>query len=169
MCYFITLATPLTLSEVRSMLPPGLAAQPAGAFETGAARRLLRETQTVVSLLVGGCSCDLVRERHPEVREDERHLRGRFARLGASREEIIHRLERHRRRPAAGTGPWGGRLAEFVAEHARNAGPSLYALRFGEAAPPFPAGTDPVIRAVAQVTARTEDWLGESRPTLVVR
>lgn len=151
------------------MLPPGLTAQPAEMADAVAARRLLTGTQTAVTLLVGGCSCDLVRERGGDSREDERHLRARFSRLGLRRDEIIRRLERHRRRPIGATGPWPPLLAAFVAEHARNAGPSLYALRFGEDAPVLPPRAVPASRTVAQVREHPAGWLDESRPTLVVR
>jgi len=166
-CYFLTLATPLTLSEVRAMLPAGLTAHPVGAAQAAAARVLLPGAQTVAELLVGGCSCDLVRPRHPDPREDERELRARFARLRLPRTEIIRRLERHRRRgpgaPAAGP----AELAAFVAEHARNAGPTLYTLRFGESVLPLAASASP--RTVQQVQTDSRAWLDENRPLLVIR
>lgn len=167
MCYFLTLATPLTLSEVRAMLPPGLTAQPVGAAQAAAARVLLPGAQTVAELLVGGCSCDLVRPRSPDPREDERELRTRFGRMRLPRGEIIRRLERHRRRgpgaPAAGP----AELVAFVAEHARNAGPTLYALRFGEDVLPLAAPASP--RTVQQVRAQPAAWLEEDRALLVIR
>ena len=170
MCYFLTIASPLTLSEVRSMLPAGLSAQPVEPAGTTAARRLLPGAQTVAALLVGACSCDLVRGRDVVARDDERHLRARLGVLRVPRDEMIRRLERHRRRtglPAAA--PWPPRLAAFVAEHARNAGPTLYALGFGDGPPPMPADPAPVRRTVAEVRARPGGWLEEDRPVLVVR
>ena len=167
MCYFLTIASPLTLSEVRAMLPPGFAAHPEAAADTAAARTLLPGAQTVAELLVGSCSCDLVRPRIADQREDERHLRGRFAQMRLGRDEIIRRLERHRRRPPGTVAGAPAALAGFVAEHARNAGPTLYALRFGEASAPLagPAVTCPLDR----VRAGPDAWLEEGRALLVVR
>src|SRR3954464_8237224 len=131
MCYFLHLATPLTLSEVRSMLPPGMTADSAGT-ETRQLRQMSPAGSTIVRLLVGRCSCDLVRPRLPDSRADERHLRERYRALKHPRATIINSLEQHRGRriasPAAG---WSESLALFVREHARNAGPSLYFLHFG--------------------------------------
>jgi hypothetical protein len=62
-------------------------------------------------------------------------------------------------------------LAAFVAEHARNAGPTLYELRFGPAA----AASHPpdLTRAaevpLARVRAAPGGWLEEGRPITVVR
>jgi hypothetical protein len=152
------------------MLPPGLSAQPVPTAEAASARRLLPTAQTVATLLVGGCSCDLVRPREPDIREDERHLRARYGALRLSRDEIIRRLERHRRRPAGrAEEPWAPLLAGFVAEHARNAGPTLYTLGFGDGPVPAPSGARPVTRTVARVREQPAGWLEEDRPVLVVR
>ena len=66
-------------------------------------------------------------------------------------------LERHRRRPREVPSDPAGDLAAFVAEHARNAGPTLYLLRFGDPAPdrdaPIPP---PVTRSLADVRSRSE-------------
>jgi len=171
-CFFLTIATPLTLSEIRSMLPSGLAAQPVSAVEAAALRQLLPATATAASLLVGGCSCDLVRRRDQDPREDERLLRERYFRLGLAREQVIRELERHRRRsgPVQPFERWSRALADFVGEHARNAGPTLYHLRFGPAGP-LPEGREmpAVTRTVAEVHARPEGWLEEDRAVLVVR
>ena len=170
MCYFLTLASPLTLSEVRSMLPPGLAAQPVAPAAIAAARRLLPGAQTVAALLVGACSCDLVREREADSRTDERHLRARLGALRLPRTEVIRRLERHRRRPALPqAAPWAPVLAAFVAEHARNAGATLYALGFGDEPPAVAPDVAPIPRTVADVRARPAGWLDEDRPVLVIR
>lgn len=155
------------------MLPPGASAQPVAPAEGAGFRALLPAAQTVARLLVGGCSCDLVRPRDPDRRVDERHLRDRYFRAKLSRDRIIRELERHRRgHPEGdpGDGPdWRAALSAFVAEHARNAGATLYGLRFGPADPP-PALhlLAPVIRTVAEVRAHPGDWLGEESPTLVV-
>ena len=60
-------------------------------------------------------------------------------------------------------------LAAFVAEHARNAGPTLYRLTFQPDADDGAAESDPLRRTVAEVRARPEQWLEEGRSTLVVR
>jgi hypothetical protein len=112
-----------------------------------------------------------MRVRLPENLEDERHLRERYRRLGASRPRIIAALERHRRRPGLRypERDWPVAMADFVAEHARNAGPTLYYLDFSlEAAPPEPAG--PIRRVtVGQALADPKGWLLEGSPTLVSR
>ena len=58
----------------------------------------------------------------------------------------------------------------FVAEHARNAGPTLYLLQFGEPDPDRSSGTAPALtRRVADVRALRDGWLEEDRAVLVVR
>lgn len=173
MCYFITIATPLSLSEVRSMLPAGVTAHPAPASETALFRRAFPAAQTVATLLAGACSCDLVRPRDPDRRVDERHLRERYFRANLSREHIIRELERHRRghegrRDVGVPGPEA--LAAFVLEHARNAGPTLYGLRFGPGGELPDLEREPAVRrSVAEVRAAPAGWLAEGIPTLVVR
>lgn len=153
------------------MLPRGLTAQPA---ERHVHRQLLAlhpDAQTVAGLLVGACSCDLVRPRHASPREDERYHRERHRRGGGRREPLIETLERHRRGAAVPVPPggWPRALAAFVAEHARNAGPTLYLLRFA---------TDPAAAAVpgdlprretraALVGATPRHWLEEGVAILV--
>ena len=99
MCYFLSIASPLTLSEIRSMLPPGLAADLAPSAQRAALSRLHPSARTVAHLLVGSCSCDLVRPRLADAIEDEREHRGRYHRGKLSRNTIIRELERHRRGP----------------------------------------------------------------------
>ena len=168
MCYYLRIASPLTLSEVRSMLPAGIASDVLPPRELAGLRALLPGAQTAAHLRVGPCSCDLVRARQADSREDERHLRGRYARLGLPRDRIIGELERHR-----GTGPtaeppggWRRALAGFVIEHARTAGPTLYHLAFQPGSPE--AAGPPVTRTVAEVRADPEGWLTEGRPLIVV-
>ncbi len=170
MCYFLTMATPLTLSEVRSMLPAGLAAHPVGAAEAATFRRLLPSAQTVATLLIGGCSCDLVRVRHPDPREDERHLRTRYSRMQLARDQIILQLERHRHRPERSEPPdgWRNAVVAFAAEHARNAGPTLYLLQFSPGYLP-PSQGRVVTRTRAEVVAGGGHWLEEDCPVIVVR
>ncbi len=170
MCYLLTIASPLTLSEIRSMLPPGIAADVLPTAELARLRALLPSAQTAAHLRVGPCSCDLVRSRHADSREDERDLRRRYAKLGLPRERIIRELERHRRHAALSepAGGWRGALTEFVAEHARNAGPSLYQLMFQ------PASGDtqtPQVRTRTALEVRDDPdgWLQEERAVLVVR
>lgn len=172
MCYDLRIATPLTLSEVRSMLPPGITADPLPSSELAGVRSLLSSAQTVVLLRVGACSCDLVRPRLPDTREDERHLRSRYKALGLSRDRIVRELERHRRTPGGipePEGGWRAALAAFVAEHARNAGPTLYRLSFHPGADRLGTEPAPLRRTVSEIRARPEQWLEEGRLTLVLR
>jgi hypothetical protein len=169
-CYFLSIASPLTLSEVRSMLPAGITADPLPSGEIGRLRATLPSAQTIAHLRVGACSCDLIRPRLPDSREDERHLRARYKALGLPRERIIRELERHRRSApltAAPTGGWRAALAAFVAEHARNAGPTLFRLSFVPA--PKVGTATPRARTVAEILADPESWLEEGPPTLVLR
>jgi hypothetical protein len=151
------------------MLPPGLAAQPADLPDQHQLRALHPSARTIVRLVVGSCSCDLVRARHADPREDERQHRERFRRAGGPRDEVIAAIGRHRRGaevppPAGG---WPRALAAFVAEHARNAGETLYLLRF--TAPR--ARTDLPARRLraADVVARPDGWLEEQVPVIVGR
>ena len=174
MCYFLYLASPLTLSEVRSMLAPGLSAE---LLDTGEARTLLPhhpDAQTAARLVHGACSCDLVRYRHPMSREDEAHLRARYRKLGLSRDAMIRGLDQHRKalenrqRPE---GHWPRAVAAFVVEHARNAGSTLYYLdfsasgRLGSLPPASVAVTVPVSR----IRNDPSGWIPEQTLTLVPR
>lgn len=155
------------------MLPAGVTADPASASETSRLRRIFPSAQTVATLLAGACSCDLVRPRDPDRRADERHLRERYFGAKLSRERIIGELERHRRGHEGGRHvgvPGPEALAGFVLEHARNAGPTLYALRFGPGGELPDLGREPpVSRSPAEVRAAPAGWLAEGIPTLVVR
>jgi hypothetical protein len=171
MCYFLYIGSPLTLSEVRSMLPAGLTADLASTADQLALKTLLPSAQTVARILAGRCSCDLVRQRLPDPRDDERHLRERYRSLGVSRPDAVAALERHRRAgglPVPREG-WGPALAGFIAEHARNAGPTLYYLQFS--ADPAPLSALGTLRhvTVPLVTGLPETWLPERSPTLVSR
>ena len=152
------------------MLPAGIAADVLPAEELARYRPLLRTAQTVARLTVGRCSCDLVRPRQADHRDDERDLRRRYSRLGLPRDRTIRELERHRRGPIPAAPPagWRAALAGFVAEHARNAGPTLYHLIFlpdgGE-----PSEVEPARRTVAEVRSNPDGWLDEGPPLLVVR
>jgi hypothetical protein len=154
------------------MLPAGITADPLPSTELAGVRTFLRSAQTVAHLRVGACSCDLVRPRLPNTRDDERHLRTRYKALGLSRERIVRELERHRRASPGVPEPevgWRGALAAFVAEHARNAGPTLFQLTFhpGDDRPATAGG--PVRRTVSEIRAQPEHWLEEGRLTLVLR
>lgn len=151
------------------MLPPGLAAHPADRTEQHRLHSLHPRARTVVHLTVGACACDLVRARDPDPRVDERHHRERYRRAGMPRATAIAAIERHRRGALIQEPPggWARALAGFVAEHARNAGETLYLLRF-----PLP-GAGPSLHSrrhltAAQVLARPHEWLEEDVPTLVV-
>jgi hypothetical protein len=154
------------------MLPAGLVAQPADRADHHRLLQLHSSARTVVELLVGACSCDLVRHRHSDPRQDERHHRDRSRRAGGARGSLIAGLERHRRgaQVPAPPGGWPRALAAFVAEHARNAGDTLYLLRFT-----LPEESPAVVRTAArrmtaaEVVAQPDDWLTEHAPVIVGR
>jgi hypothetical protein len=172
MCYFLYIASPLTLSEVRSMLPPGLVADLAPAPYRTAFLQLHPSAKTVARLLVGACSCDLVRPRQADPIEDERELRARYRQAKLSRAEVIRELERHRRgssyqfKPPGG---WAEALAGFVVEHARNAGATLYFLEFGSAKRmSAPGRSEDAVSCVARdIGIRSAPWLVEGKPVMV--
>lgn len=176
MCYFLYMASPLTLSEVRSMLPPGLTADLLPAADQRALRTIYPDLRSGLRILRGACSCDLVIQRDPEGREDESHLRARWLRQRLPRERVIRLLDVHRRANELRVEPlhhWRHALASFVAEHERNAGPTLYYLRFSHE----PLATSPPPRdAAVAVAVKVETvrecpdrWLEEDRPTTVSR
>jgi hypothetical protein len=171
MCYFLYLATPLTLSEVRSMLPPGLSADLAAFPDQQKLKAIHPIAQTVARILVGRCSCDLVRPRLADSREDERHLRERCRKLGVPRSLVIQALERHRQgsAPSLSADNWPEAMSRFVAEHARNAGTCLYYLQFSPEAGPLSSLGEVRRVTVAQVTADPRGWLLEAAPTFVSR
>jgi hypothetical protein len=172
MCFFLYIASPLTLSEVRSMLPPGLTADLLPPIEQAELRALHPDAQTIARVLHGGCSCDLVTERKAVVGEDESRLRARYRTLGYSRDQVIRALDVHRRglerraRPAA---YWPKGFAAFVAEHARNAGPTLFYLQFGHSGLQRVAEGRPRSISTADVRAFPGVWLPEDAPIMVVR
>ena len=171
MCYFLYLASPLTLSEVRSMLPTPLRADLA-TFQTSQVLKSIDPTaQSVVRILAGQCSCDLIRPRLADQREDERHLRERYRRLKVPRSVTIEALERHRRvlAPPATAESSQRAVAAFVAEHARNAGTSLYYLHFSAEEEPLSQVGPPRRTTVPQVAATPGSWLVEEAPIFVSR
>jgi hypothetical protein len=169
MCYFLYIASPLTLSEIRSMLPAGLTADLAPSFHRTALQALHPPAKTVAQLLIGSCSCDLVRDRLSDPIADERELRSRYRKHELSRNETIKELERHRRgrtsRPRSSS-EWAEALSGFVVEHARNAGPTLYLLDFGYGSNRAGTISDP-IPCPAREIGRTALWLQEGRPVIV--
>jgi hypothetical protein len=145
------------------MLPPGITADPLPSSELASFRTLLPPTQT---------AGDLIRPRLPDSREDERHLRARYKALGLPRDRIVRELETHRRAVPAvqePVGGWRAALAAFVAEHARNAGPTLFRLTFHPAPGEARAAPPPLRRTIAEIRAQPERWLEEGRPILVLR
>jgi hypothetical protein len=167
LCYRLRIASPLTLSEIRSMLPAGFAADVASPEDQRALRPSLPGAQTVATLRLGACACLL---RFPRTGDDERHLRRRFGELGWSRDRIIAALEQHRRGqpPPGEPAAFRAALAAFVAEHARNAGPTLYLLTFGEGRPLVPPGAVEQRVGTAAVRGGPHTWLAEGVPVLVI-
>lgn len=143
------------------MLPRGFSAEAASASDRSALQSRLPGARTVGTLRLGGCACLL---RVARTGEDERHLRRRYAALGLTRERTIAALERHRRggAPAGAPEAWRAALAGFVAEHARNAGPTLYLLDFSEAGAPSPGDPRAASPLSADVVRHAPDtWLPE--------
>ena len=153
------------------MLPAGLVAQPADRADHHRLVQLHPSARTVALLIVGACSCDLVRHRHSDPRQDERHHRDRSRRAGGARGVLIAGLERHRRgaQVPAPPGGWPRALAAFVAEHARNAGETLYLLRFTLPEDSTTIRAAARRMAAAEVVARPDDWLAEHAPVIVGR
>jgi hypothetical protein len=153
------------------MLPAGLTADLASAGPRAALQRLHPTARTVAELLVGACSCDLVRPRLADPLEDERELRARYQRAKLPRAEIIKELERHRRGPARRQEPsigWGAALLAFAIEHGRNAGPTLYLLHFGPRSTEtsWPTTAPPVI-PLSEIRQQSQPWLPEGHPVVL--
>jgi hypothetical protein len=153
------------------MLPAGFGADIAPVAEQARFRQLLPGAQAVTRLRIGACACALWLAVDP-ARSDERQLRRRYAALGLSRERIIATLDRHCRSRPAPRDPaaWRSALAGFVAEHARNAGPSFYALGFG----PEPSHALATLEgrtttSAAGVRSAADSWLVEGTVIEVTR
>jgi hypothetical protein len=162
-CFHLYLASPLTLSEVRSMLPAGLTADLVPAAEQRFFASQLHPARTAVQLRHGGCACDLAGKRHPEMADDERSLRARYRREATPRDVVIRALERHRDRPPGppvGPAHWVEAVAAFVVEHY---------LRFAaKAGGHVPWRGRTVARTTAaEVRGRPSDWLQEDQPVIV--
>jgi hypothetical protein len=172
-CTFVYVSSALTLSEVRSMLPADLTADALPMAEQQPLLALHYDAQVVVRVLHGGCSCDLVRDRHPDPKVDEVVHRQRYRHLGYDRTRIIRYLDRHRRvtgdRRPRPTGYWGDVFNAFVVEHARNAGPTLYYRHFSHDGLPGDSGLATPIHqiAVTEVRGEVSSWLPELTPTMV--
>lgn len=173
MCHFVYIASPLTLSEVRSMLPADLVAELLTTPDRQALLALHYDAQDAMRILHGRCSCDLIKQRLQDPAADEVVHRQRYRHLGYDRSRIIRYLEEHRRaaqdrRPRA-EGYWGKAFNIFVAEHARNAGATLYYRHFSQDG----LSGDPGLKAdmkrlpVDQVKGPVSDWLPENVPLLV--
>lgn len=172
MCYFLYLASPLTLSEVRAMLPDGITADLLPPAEQQALRNLHPPARTCALLLIGRCSCDLLISRNGEARDSERHLRTRFAAAEYDRSRVIAGLQAHREAAGPRHSPpdaWQGALAGFVAEHARNAGPTVYLLRFGKDSLNTRGPTSSATLTAREVRTQPGAWLVEDRLTTVTR
>jgi len=172
MCHHLWLGTPLTLSEVRAMLPDGFSADAADDEPRRRLSALADQTRTVVALRLGGCACALYLEPAGASQSTESALRARYFRQGIPRATVISALDRHR---AAGKSPMPPvearrAFAEFVAEHARNAGTALF-LRTYHPEGVLPAdGADAIApRSIADVRTTPCEWLPEDQPVLVGR
>ena len=176
MCYVLYVASALTLSEIRSMLPAGMSAHALAPDDDRRLRRAFRPARTVLQLLIGPCSCDLLLHRDPVNHSEERALRQRYAATGHHRDEVIAAIDAHRAIPdpmeIEPPEYWRRALGAFVAEHARTAGPAVYWLRFSLAgaaeSPPDP----PAARAastVSDVLGAPDGWLTEDIPVRVTR
>jgi hypothetical protein len=170
-CYFLYIASPLTLSEIRSMVPDGITVDLADPVEQQVLKSSSRGIQTVARLLIGRCSCDFVRQRHADPLEDERHLRERFRQRGIGRSLTIPALERHRagaKVPVPEKG-WRRALADFVHEHARNAGRTVYQLAFLPPSSTLRQETPLGEVKLSQVRPELESWLVEGSPVAITR
>lgn len=166
MCFTLVLVSPLTLSEVRSMLPGGITADAIGPDAQVPFRRLVSNAQTAVVLRAGRCACRLVPKRFPPPRTDLAHLRDRYRALRATRHEVAAAIARHRS-GAMGTAPGDGALSALVREHARNAGTAALILTFGTSDRPPDIPTTTTTVAAGQVGS-DDTWLPEDVVTRVV-
>lgn len=176
MCYVLYVASPLTLSEVRSMLPAGMSAHALAPDDDRRLRRDFRPARAVVRLLIGPCSCDLVLPRDSATHSEERELRLRYAAERVPRADVLRALDAHRALAeftvVESPEYWRRALVEFVAEHARNAGPTIYWLRFAvrgaDESPPDPPA-DRTTVTVSEALRSPGGWLTEGNPIRVIR
>src|SRR6478735_4311093 len=169
MCFALYIASPLTLSEIRSMLPPSFGAD----LVDPASQRLLKkrhaDAQTGAVLLRGRCSCALI-EKGAADGVWEAELRKRYRAAKAPRDSVIKALERHRAqtglRPLA-PGLGIQQFQTFVVEHAKNVHATMYFLRFG--VDPFqPLAAVPVPTLIERAGTLGGGWLREGEPVVVV-
>lgn len=171
MCHFVFIASPLSVSEIRSMLPAGLTLDTLLPADTAALRALSPDAATFARLLIGNCSCDFFLERGEDGRAGERELRVRYRALGMARADVMAALERHRRRVARPRSlpERQQQLTTFVAEHARNAGTTLFLRAVSSGGMPEEPLREPILRTVAEVRGEPAAWLPELTPVLVIR
>lgn len=134
-------------------------------------RALLPDAQTAVRFLSGKCSCDIFLQRDPVAHREESELRRRWRKLGMNRQAILAATDRHRRPPARDRAPeaWQQDIAAFVAEHLRNAGPTLYLHQFSGDGHVHQPADDAVEFALEKVRRNPVNWLPEGTPVIVVR
>lgn len=169
MCHFVYLASPLSVSEIRSMLPEGVTLDVVTPGEARVVRAAARDAATVVRIVAGACSCDFFVERSDDPVADERELRARYRALRMTRDQTIAALQQHRR--GAHHVPLASRqrqLATFAREHARNAGVSLFLRVISDGAIPqaLPGRTSTI--SSLDLAGRASDWLPEDALTWVV-
>ncbi len=165
MCYLLTLVSPLTLSEIRSMLPAGVTAELVPLEQRPARLALLPRAATAAHLAVGRCACGLADPDRPEA-DAERAIRQHYQGRRDTRDLVLTAVARHRAGQAlraAATAPPGA-LGAFIVEHARNAGASVYFLH-----PPGGdrLGGSPVPRALPTPTVTPLMWLVPGSPVKV--
>ncbi len=173
MCYYLYVASPLTLSEIRSMLATGISADALTGSEPERLLRLHPDGQTVARLVHGSCSCDLLRARDPDRRRDEAFHRKEYRKLGYGRDRVLDLLEIHRRGAAGRHRPpeyWNEGFNSFVREHARNAGPTLYYRHFSHDGLTADEGLErqPEELPAAAIAGAVADWLPDRQPVMVV-
>lgn len=166
MCYALYLASPLTLSEIRSMLPAAFAAD----LLDPTSQRLLKarhqDAQTGAVLLRGRCSCALV-EAGAADGVWEAELRKRYRVAKASRDSVIKALERHRAQTELREADTIAAFHAFVVEHAKNVPATMFFLRFG--VDPFrPLTAVPAPAIVERAGTLGDRWLREGEPVVVV-
>ena len=166
MCFALYIASPLTLSEIRSMLPPSFGAD----LVDPASQRLLKkrhaDAQTGAVLLRGRCSCALI-EKGAADGVWEAELRKRYRAAKAPRDSVIKALERHRAQAELREADCVAAFGEFVVEHAKNAHATMYFLRFG--VDPFrPLAAVPAPTVIERAGTLGTGWLREGEPVVVV-
>ena len=166
MCYALFLASPLTLSEIRSMLPAAFAANLVDPASQRHLKKRHPDAQTGAVLLRGRCSCALI-EKGAKDGVWEAELRKRYRSAKASRDDIIRALERHRAMTELRAADGIDVFAKFIVEHAKNAGASMYYLKFG-VDPFLPLSAVPAPTVTEKAKSLSSGWLREGEPVMVV-